>query len=234
MAFLREEWVMNPYPGFLVREPKEDWFTAGARAVEILAAAVPRDADESVPVREGPKERNGSGVLNSGLDKSNTPCPFFPPSTAVGSQAQSKRFRVALSFPGEYRPFVVQVAEILAEHLEKRRVFYDKFHEAELARPDLDTYLQEIYHHDSDLIAVFLCAEYENKDWCGLEWRAIRDLIKTRNGGSIMFFRLDDTPISGLFSIDGYVEIALRSPSEVASLVLQRLEHNDLRSPDTT
>ena len=96
-----------------------------------------------------------------------------------------------------------------------------------LARLDLDTYLQRIYHDGSDLIAVFLCAEYEKKDWCGLEWRAIRDLIKNRNSAAIMPFRFDSTSIPGLFSIDGYVEIGQRSPSDVAALILQRLEHNE-------
>jgi len=56
--------------------------------------------------------------------------------------SQTKRFRVALSFPGEHRPFVSEVANVLATNLGKDRVFYDTFHEAELARPDLDVYLQ--------------------------------------------------------------------------------------------
>ena len=141
--------------------------------------------------------------------------------------AKGKRFRVALSFPGEHRKFLAEVADRLARDLGQERVFYDKRYEAELARPDLDTYLQKIYHDDSDLIAVFLCAEYEKKDWCGLEWRAIRDLIKKRNSSAIMPFRFDSTSVPALFSIDGYVEIGQRSPTDVALLILQRLEHND-------
>ena len=147
-------------------------------------------------------------------------------SKPASSQAQGKRFRVALSFAGEYRPFVVQVADILATRLERPRVFYDKYYEAELARLNLDTYLQQIYCDGSDLIAVFLCAEYEKKDWCGLEWRAIRELIKKRSD-AIMPLRFDNTEIPGLFSHDGYVEIGDRSPAEIAALILQRLEHND-------
>jgi hypothetical protein len=144
-----------------------------------------------------------------------------------GNGGTDKRFRVALSFPGEHREFLAEVANGLARDLGQERVFYDKYYEAELARPDLDTYLQKIYHDDSDLIAVFLCAEYEKKDWCGLEWRAIRDLIKKRNSSAIMPFRFDNTSIPGLFSIDGYVEIGQRLRDDVASLILQRLEHNE-------
>ncbi len=144
-----------------------------------------------------------------------------------GKGGRGKRFRVALSFPGERREFLAEVANNLARRLGRERVFYDKYYEAELARPDLDTYLQEVYHDDSDLIAVFLCADYEEKEWCGLEWRAIRDLIKKRDRAAIMPFRFDGTSIPGLFSIDGYVEVGQRSPNEIASLILQRLDHNE-------
>jgi hypothetical protein len=135
----------------------------------------------------------------------------------------AKRFHIALSFPGEQRPFVKQVAEHLAERIGRERVLYDAYYEAELARPDLDTYLQRLYHDESELIAVFLCADYERKDWCGLEWRVVRDLIKRRRSSDIMPLRFDATEIPGLFSIDGYAWIGDgRSPESVADLILQR------------
>jgi hypothetical protein len=152
---------------------------------------------------------------------------FLSTRLADHATTQGKRFRVALSFPGEHRQFVVQVADVLAKNLGRDRVFYDKYYEHELARPNLDTYLQEVYHDHSDLIAVFLCAEYEKKDWCGLEWRAIRDLIKKKESAAIMPFRFDTTTVAGLFSIDGYIEIGKRSPDDIASLILKRLKHND-------
>jgi len=91
-----------------------------------------------------------------------------------------KRFDIALSFPGEHRDFVKTVADILATQLDRERVFYDAYYEAELARLNLDTYLAEIYHNQAELVVVFLCAEYEQKEWCGLEWRAVRDLLKKK------------------------------------------------------
>jgi hypothetical protein len=139
-----------------------------------------------------------------------------PPSPA-------KRFAVALSFAGERRPFVSRVAVALAAGLGRERVLYDAWYEAEFARPDLDTYLQRLYREESELIAVFLCAEYERKDWCGLEWRALRELIKERQGSAIMPLRFDSTEIPGLFSGDGYVWIGDgRSPESVADLILER------------
>jgi len=135
----------------------------------------------------------------------------------------AKRFRIALSFPGEHRPFVEQIASHLAGQVGQERVLYDKYYEAELARVDLDTYLQKLYHDESELIAVFLCAAYMEKEWCGLEWRAIRDIIKRRRASDVMPLRFDDTDVPGLFSIDGYVPIGNRSPQEIGDLILQRL-----------
>jgi len=135
----------------------------------------------------------------------------------------NKRFLVALSFPGEYREFVAAVAHLLSQELGKQRVLYDKFHEVEFARANLDTHLQSLYHDDSELLVVFLCADYERKEWTGLEWRAIRDLIKRKQDTSIMFIRLDDANISGLFSIDGYISASGRQPTEIAALIMSRL-----------
>ncbi len=87
------------------------------------------------------------------------------------------RFAIALSFPGDVRPRAEAIALRLADELGRNRVFYDRFHEAELTQMNLDVHLQAIYHDHSELIVVFLCKDYETKEWCGLEWRAIRDLI---------------------------------------------------------
>jgi len=111
----------------------------------------------------------------------------------------------------------------LASRVGKGKVFYDKFYEAELARPNLDVYLQSIYHDKSKLVVLFLCQDYEKKEWCGLEWRAIRDLIKKRNDESIMPLRLDNADISGLFSIDGYIDISNRTTKEIVDLICSRI-----------
>lgn len=137
----------------------------------------------------------------------------------------SRRFKVALSFPGERREFVSTVADGLSNRLGRDSVFYDKYFESELARPNLDTVLQKVYHERSDLIVVFLCEEYEKKEWCGLEWRAIRDLIKRRRDEDIMLMRFDGSEIPGLYSIDGYIDLGERSPSEAVDLICRRLEN---------
>ena len=135
----------------------------------------------------------------------------------------AKRFAIALSFPGEHRPFVEQIANALVATLSKQRVFYDRFYEAELSRPNLDTYLQKIYHDDSELVVVVLCKKYDEKEWCGLEFRAIRDLIKKRRDDEIMFVRVADGDVKGVFGIDGYVDAKNRPATEIATVIRERL-----------
>lgn len=135
-----------------------------------------------------------------------------------------KRFLVALSFPGDHRQFVASVAEQLSARLGQGRILYDKYYEAEFARPNLDTHLQRLYHDESLLVVVFLCSDYERKEWPGLEWRAIRDLLKRKQDLSIMLVRMDNSDVSGVFSIDGYVSAEGREPVQIADLILQRLD----------
>jgi len=138
-----------------------------------------------------------------------------------------KRFKIALSFAGEHREYVSQVADFLAAQLGQDAVFYDLWYQAELARPNLDTHLQKIYHQESQLLVPFFCANYERKEWCGLEWRAIRDLLKKRQDEDIMPVRFDNADISGLFSIDGYIDLQNYTPEETANFILKRLKGNN-------
>src|SRR6267378_2701327 len=153
----------------------------------------------------------------------------------MDSSTRQRRFTVALSFPGEYREFVSKVADLLAERLRKPRILYDKYHEAEFARPNLDVHLPNLYRTESDLIAIFLCDEYKKKRWCKLEWRSVRQLIATAHEDRIMFLSFDEVgaiPEIGILDGDGYVSIGRRLPEEIADLILQRLDPSSLREAE--
>lgn len=132
------------------------------------------------------------------------------------------RFEVALSFPGEYRRRVRKISELLATTLGRERVLYDKFFEAEFARPNLNVYLPSLYKQ-SRLLVFFHCAEYARKEWTGLEWRVGLDLLKRREDERLMFLRLDDAEIDGLYSGDGYLDIRKMTDKAVAARILERL-----------
>ncbi|SBT05997.1 conserved hypothetical protein [Candidatus Accumulibacter aalborgensis] len=137
---------------------------------------------------------------------------------------EDMHFQVALSFAGEHRPYVREVALLLTQELTKEAVFYDYHFKSQTAVPDADLVLQRIYHDQSDLVVVFLGGNYQGKEWCGLEWRAVRDLIKKRDGKRIMFFRFDDKPVDGVFSLDLAIDCGEHSPAEAAKLISERLQ----------
>lgn len=133
------------------------------------------------------------------------------------------RFKVAVSFPGEKRRYVSRVVDVLRSVLGSDSVFYDFDYQAQLARPNLDTLLQRIYRDQSDLVVVFLCAEYAEKQWCGLEWRAVREIIKQKRDDQVMFVRFDDADVQGVLSIDGYIDGGRVTAKQVAELVVARV-----------
>lgn len=142
------------------------------------------------------------------------------PRTERTTDIATHSFLVAFSFPGEARYRIARIATILEEGLGSGSVFYDEWYKAELAGPNLDLHLQDVYTR-AELVVVCLCAGYERKEWCGLEWRAIRDLIKRRQD-KVMFLRLDDAPVAGTFSIDGYLDLRTHNDDDVGALIYQR------------
>ncbi|WP_316237005.1 toll/interleukin-1 receptor domain-containing protein [Bradyrhizobium sp. SZCCHNR1015] len=132
-------------------------------------------------------------------------------------------FDVALSFPGEVRAIVEQVARELEARIGPNSYFYDSNYVSQLARPSLDTLLQGIYRHRSRLIVVFLGSDYQRKDWCGIEFRAIREIIMERENARIMFVRTDDGAVDGVFKTDGYVDARRFSPGQIAQFICERL-----------
>lgn len=103
-------------------------------------------------------------------------------------------------------------------------MFYDFDYQSQLARPNTDILLQNIYRNNAKLIVVFLSKEYVQKEWCGLEWRAIRDIIKSKEDEQVMFVKFDDAQIDGIFDIDGYIDANIFSPKNVANFIMERIK----------
>lgn len=139
-------------------------------------------------------------------------------------------FDVALSFPGEARAIVEQVAKELESRVGPNSYFYDNNYVSQLARPSLDTLLQDIYRNRSKLIVVFLGSDYQKKEWCGIEFRAIKEIILERDHKRIMFVRTDDGSVEGVFKTDGYVDARNFSPAQIAKFISER---SDLLSRST-
>ena len=133
-------------------------------------------------------------------------------------------FDVALSFPGEARSFVEPIAIELERNIGPNSYFYDNNYVSQLARPSLDTLLQDIYRNRSKLVVIFLSGDYQRKEWCGIEFRAIKEIIMEREHKKIMFVRMDDAGVDGVFKTDGYVDGRKFKPEEIARFIQERTE----------
>ena len=144
----------------------------------------------------------------------------------------AKRFRIALTFAGENRKLVEEIAQILATLFGRDSILYDKFHQAEFARPDLASHLPNLYKNESDLVVLVFCDDYENKQWCKLEWRAIYSLIMNMKDQVIMLMRFNRLEPVGLHGLAGLIELGGLSAFQVAGLILERLALNEGKTRD--
>jgi hypothetical protein len=72
-----------------------------------------------------------------------------------------------------------------------------------------------------------MCDDYKRKEWCGLESRAIRGLMKAHQSNRIMLLTFDGKTIDGVSDIDGYWNISKESVDDVANAIYNRLKALD-------
>lgn len=151
--------------------------------------------------------------------------PLPAPAALARIDVTTHVFDVGFSFPGEYRDVVEAVAKETTALLGAHACFYDVNYQAQLARPSLDLLLQDIYAKRSRLLVTFIGADYERKMWPGIEWTAIRSVMTTaKDNGRIMYVRMDDGEVGGVFPHDGYIDARRFSPAQIAAFIAERVE----------
>lgn len=138
-----------------------------------------------------------------------------------------RRFAVAFSFPGPHRAYVERVARALLPAFGggdqgKARIFYDAWHEGKVIGYGSNRKLQTIYATDSDLIVPFYCQDYLGKKWCGVELRAIEELLFDQQFERVLPFRFDMVDIPGSFKTDVFPIVTDRPPEDIARLIVER------------
>lgn len=151
--------------------------------------------------------------------------PTWAQNEAKAVNIDTHQFDIALSFPGEIRSFVESIVHELEHQIPREALFYDNNFIPHLARPSLDVLLQDIYRRRAKLVVVFLCGDYQKKEWCGVEFRAIREIMLQREHSRIMFVRVDDASVDGVFKTDGFIDARKFSPSEIAQFICERAAH---------
>jgi hypothetical protein len=137
------------------------------------------------------------------------------------SAEPEREYDVCLSFAGEQREYVEQVASRLRE--EAIRVFYDDYEQASLWGKDLYEHLDWIYSRAARYCVLFASADYARKIWTSHERRSAQARALQDSGTYILPARFDDTEIPGLRPTVAYVDLRRTTSAELAELILKKL-----------
>lgn len=137
-------------------------------------------------------------------------------------------YDVCLSFAGEQRKFVEDVAAILKT--KGVRVFFDDYEQPQLWGKDLYAHLDEVYQHGARYCVLFASAAYAEKVWTNHERRSAQARALKAKGEYILPARFDDTPIPGLPDTVHYINLKRTSAAQLAELVVTKLGNHERRA----
>jgi len=138
-------------------------------------------------------------------------------------------YDVALSFAGEDRDYVSEVAAILRSL--GLRVFYDEFEQVKLWGKDLYEYLDDIYGKRAKYCVVFISQFYAQKVWPTHERRSAQARALKQHEEYILPARFDDTEIPGIRSTVAYIDLKKLSPADFAKLVAEKIGSFSRQAP---
>ena len=133
-------------------------------------------------------------------------------------------YEVALSFAGEQRHYVDEVARALQSR--GIAVFYDEFEKVLLWGKYLTEEFQRIYEKDSGRVVLFISREYVEKAWPRHERRSALSRAVQESSEYVLPVRFDDTEVLGLPSDINYLNAEDYSPSELAAMIAEKLGVN--------
>jgi len=143
----------------------------------------------------------------------------------VRTDKEEIHFDVALSFAGEDRIIVEDIAKLLRKW--NVSLFYDKFNEIDIWGADLSKYLGDIYSNKAKYCVIFISTHYIRKGWPTFEKQhALSRQIKEKEG-YILPIKLDEVDLPGLPGIIGYIDGRNKSSKDLALLIKQKVQQNN-------
>jgi hypothetical protein len=132
-------------------------------------------------------------------------------------------YEVALSFAGEDRAYVEEVAR----HLKAAgiNVFYDKFETVNLWGKNLYAHLSEVYSKRSRYTVVFLSEHYKKKDWTRLELESAQARAFAELEEYLLPARFDGTEFPGIQPTRGYIDLRGITPQEFAVMIKKKVRN---------
>ena len=138
-----------------------------------------------------------------------------------GRAPRSYEYDVCLSFAGEDRAYVREVAEALRTR--GVRVFFDEYAQAGRWGKDLYTHLDDVYQNAARYCVLFASKHYAKKVWTNHERESAQARAIRQHDEYILPARFDSTKIPGLRPTVGEVDLRSISSEKLADLIEQKL-----------
>jgi TIR domain-containing protein len=130
-------------------------------------------------------------------------------------------YQVALSFAGEQRAYVQQVAAALAAS--GISYFYDDDQRIPLWGKNLAEELQSVYMDRSRAVVIFISKEYAEKSWTRHERRSAVSRALRERGEYVLPVRFDAIDLPGLDPALSYLNAGSYTPAELAGAIAEKL-----------
>lgn len=134
----------------------------------------------------------------------------------------SFQYDVCLSFAGENRKYVREVADALRKS-GGLRIFYDEYEQVDMWGKDLYVHLDEIYQNTAKYCVLFASKHYAQKVWTNHERQSAQARAMKQNSEYILPAKFDDTQIPGLRPTIGYLELKDIIPEELAKIIIKKV-----------
>ena len=134
---------------------------------------------------------------------------------------ESAEYEVALSFAGEQRPYVEDVARFLQSR--GIGVFYDEFESVSLWGRNLVEELHDVYENRAKCAVMFVSNEYVSKLWPVHERRAILSRAVQERQEYILPVRFDDSSVPGLPTATKYLSADEHTPAQLADRIGEKI-----------
>jgi len=135
--------------------------------------------------------------------------------------ARTVDYDVALSFAGEQRAYVEQVAAGLRER--GVAVFYDGYEQALLWGKNLYDHLTDLYENRAKYVVIFASAEYAAKAWPSAERQSAQARALREKREFVLPARFDDTPIPGIQGTVAYADLRVMTLAELVDLIVRKV-----------
>lgn len=165
--------------------------------------------------------KNDRFVMNKASEISGRPIYKVVTMDRIGGMGNT--YEVVLSFAGEDRIYVEQVAKILREN--NITLFYDSYEEVALWGKNLTEHLHKVYSSSARYCVMFISKYYAEKVWPTHERRSAFEKAISSKEEYILPARFDDTEIPGLHKDISYIDLRKKTPGEFAVMIIQKLGH---------